>query len=253
MRATYPLLLVIPVLIFSFSCGNSDQKKNGDDTIKNKTSEDTVTWYGIDISDAQADMLQSLTPPDSLKFIICKASDGQSTVEPGFYQNVQSVKQYKRLLGVYHFYQTQDLPQNQATFFWNTIKNTGYDIAPVLDIENGSFNEGADTTTLPLATLKANLLSFLEILADSCQCTPIVYTNRDFADPYLSDPAFAKYPLWMADMSPVEPAPLPPWKKAFLWQKTDNYTIQNWSSPLDLDVYTGLPSQLAGKNRNTGQ
>lgn len=73
----------------------------------------------------------------------------------------------------------------------------------------------------------------------------MIYTNTGFADQYLMNNVFSKYPLWLAAYSNTKNPQLPfVWKKKGykIWQKQDSYFID--SHVYDFDVFYGKKTDL---------
>jgi lysozyme len=238
------LLLTTSVILF----GNCEPVKPiGAEEKKNTPLDSVGTFAGIDISADQSNLLSKAPLSDSIAFVICKATEGVTYTDPNYYSNSKIVRDKKLISGAYHFYHTADDPIQQANAFWACLsKDTLPDMPPILDIEQGSFCEGKNCITPRTDTLQAQLLRFLNRIEQLCNCTPIVYTDKGFINPFLINTAFAKYPLWLAEYTEggVTPA-LPsesPWTTYFMWQKTDSLMINGIQT--DFDVYNGKKSDL---------
>ncbi len=218
---------------------NISLKKNLDSLKQQKKQiAQSKVYYGIDISHYNGNEVSLLTKEDSITFVIIKATEGVTYEDPDFSNNWDLVEDQKYILGAYHFYRTNDDPDEQVNFYWNTLKSKGTpDIAPIVDIENGSIPTGTSITTQDLQT---GLISFLETLTTVSGRIPMIYTNLDFANQYLNNPDFSKYPLWLAEYNNKTEPELPEtWKtKGYtIWQKSDSYTIESIAT--DYDIYDG--------------
>jgi GH25 family lysozyme M1 (1,4-beta-N-acetylmuramidase) len=202
------------------------------------------TYYGIDISRYNGNLASLISASDSLTFVICKATEGVTLIDPQFKSNWERLRANGCLRGAYHFYRTNDNPQAQAAFFWNTISAQGRtDIAPVVDIEQNSFPKS--TAFRDIVKIQRDLLRFLDLLETLSHRKPVVYTSRSFADVYLLNRVFSKYPLWLADYSGADTPRLPKtWETAGykIWQKRSNYTLHAHQS--NYDVFYGKLSDL---------
>ena len=192
--------------------------------------------YGIDISHYQGKIMEEFDPRDSLKFIICKATQGVSYIDPEFRMNWNTIQEKGFIRGAYHFYICDEEPRRQAEHFAAVIEDIGnHDIAPILDIEQGSMS-----TKVSEKQMEADILLFLERVYELTKRTPILYTDYAFAQEFLKNEALNKYPLWLAEYS-KRPMPLVPtlWEKTGfkIWQKSDNYNA--FSKSIDFDVYYG--------------
>lgn len=222
---------------------------NGKDTIASaqtppNLNETPGNYFGIDISSYQGDEVAEIGPEDSLTFIICKATEGINVVDPDFDKNIQTIQSKKVIYGAYHFYHTDQDPVQQANHFWNTIKasNVIPEIAPIVDIEDGSVPQGAARNN---SQIQQNLKTFLNTLEQLSGRHPMIYTGYDFGSASLTDPSFASYELWLAEYSGTAQPQVPAtWKaKGYkIWQKRDNYNIN--STQNDFDQYHGTKSDL---------
>ncbi len=97
MRQNHPYLIVFLaiLLIGSFSSCDNLAKKTGEDTKVTTTTEPTKPTApaekspikGIDVSKYQHSEIDEIDEADSLSFIICKATEGITYVDPKFKQN----------------------------------------------------------------------------------------------------------------------------------------------------------------------
>ncbi|MDR1671862.1 MAG: hypothetical protein LBS09_00110 [Bacteroidales bacterium] len=201
------------------------------------------TYYGIDISKYNRNIVSEITLHDSITFIICKATEGVTYTDPYFNSNWDIIRAGNYLLGAYHFYRYGDTPARQADFFWKVVSAKGTtDIAPVVDVEQESLPHDVEIDANKFQT---DLLAFLENLQAKCKRSPIIYTNHSFANKYLTDSRFSRYRLWIADYTHHDTPVLPKtWKEAgyTIWQKKDNQSVG--SRIADFDIYFGKLSDL---------
>lgn len=238
-------------ILLLLGCQSNDQPE----TTENETSiTDTTTseaqpqpdepalTYGIDISKYQGDELDYLNvKQDTLSFVICKATEGNSYVDPDFAQNWQEVATKGLIRGAYHFYHSDDDPNTQAQHFANTLSGlAATDLAPVIDFEGGGIDKSQSVDDV-----QSGLLTMIKALEDLTGRKPIIYTNHSTGTKYLTDPSLAEYPLWIADYE-GKPTPHQPsvWADQtwVLWQKTDSYDVG--STKNDFDVYNGTIDEL---------
>ncbi len=204
-------------------------------------------YYGIDISRYQGDILSELSPNDSLTFIICKASEGLKYKDPDFDSNVKYVIDKDYLLGAYHFYHVGEDPIQQAQHFWATVTTSlagdSLDITPIVDIEEGSFaglNKTGKKKAIDKNALQTELQKFLIKLEELCKRKPMIYSGLYFADTYLLNNDFSRYPLWLADYTSKAEPPLPKtWANVgyTIWQKSSFYHVD--SKQTDFDIFRG--------------
>lgn len=204
---------------------------------------------GIDISKFQGDLIGHLGDRPDIRFILCKATEGLDYVDPDFRKNWRAIESQGKVRGAYHFFHVQDDPILQADAYikalnsWWLLWHRGLkskDLPPVVDIERASLKGPVD-----IAELHKRLLAFLNRIEAKTGRRPILYTNGYFADIYLVNPAFAKYPLWLADYTNQDQPTVPKtWQTVGyrLWQKSESYTLD--SQAVDFDVFNGTEAEF---------
>ncbi|HEU4718075.1 MAG TPA: GH25 family lysozyme [Bacteroidia bacterium] len=239
------------VLLFTACTGG--QTENKTDTAAKKPDTTHVVqevkntppknYYGIDISQWNGNIAEDLPKVDSLTFMICKATEGIDFVDPDFYNNWKMVKEKGFIRGAYHFYHTDDDPLKQAEFFLSKVKDIdSTDMPLIIDIEQESLPQGAQ---VDMQKLQSDLLTFMQQLEAKSKRIPILYTDYAFANMYLVNDVFAKYPLWLAEYSGGSTPLIPQtWKNAgyMIWQKTDHYDVN--MNAVDFDEFHGEKTSL---------
>jgi GH25 family lysozyme M1 (1,4-beta-N-acetylmuramidase) len=209
-----------------------------------KTADSSQTpCFGIDISKWNGNEASDIKGKDSITFIICKATEGISLIDPDLKSNWDIIRSGDYTLGAYHFYHVTDDPLKQADHFFTTINGFGEtDIAPIVDIEQASLPENAQVSP---GDIQKKLLLFLDAIERKSGRVPVIYTDAAFADTYLLNKSFGKYPLWLAEYTGASTPRIPKtWgaKGYMIWQKSDNYYIDTRTS--DYDVFKGPKSKL---------
>jgi lysozyme len=170
--------------------------------------------YGIDISHHQGDIRWSRflidTLPNKVAFIIIKATQGASRVDPKFSKNFNDAKSKGYLVGAYHFYSQKIDPELQANNFIQTVSLEKGDLMPVLDIERNCLNDCATTPDLliPKRQLIQNLKTFIAKLKEHYQTNVIIYTGQAFYNDYLAQD-FKDDFFWIAKYAKTPPKCLP--------------------------------------------
>ena len=197
-----------------------------------------MSLKGIDISNHQRGLDLSKIDCD---FVIIKATEGKSYVDPSCDNFFQKALSLGKKLGVYHFANNSDnTAQQEADWF---IQNTrGYigKAIPVLDWEDNI------TDNVPWA------LEWLQRVEEAYGCKPIIYMSESVVNRHdWSSVANANYGIWVAkyrdnlpdynyDMSKAGNMPsIKYWSTMALWQWTSTGRLNGWNGNLDLDVFYG--------------
>lgn len=201
----------------------------------NSTESNDLNVYGIDISKYQGNEINQLNKQtDPLTFIICKATEGITYTDPDFSTNWSTIQSKGYVRGAYHFYHCDDSPEQQVQHYLAVIgKLLVTDFPPIVDFEELSIDQGINK-----ATIQPNLLQFLTLLEQKTGRKPLLYTDNNTANIYLTDTAFANYNLWIADYNSTITLPTV-WKSKTwtLWQKSENYKLEGNTN--DYDVFNG--------------
>ena len=197
-----------------------------------------MSLKGIDISNHQRGLDLSKIDCD---FVIIKATEGKSYVDPSCDTFFQKALSLGKKLGIYHFANNSDnTAQQEADWF---IQNTrGYigKAIPVLDWEDNI------TDNVPWA------LEWLQRVEEAYGCKPIIYMSESVVNRHdWSSVANANYGIWVAkyrdnlpdynyDMSKAGNMPsIKYWSTMALWQWTSTGRLNGWNGNLDLDVFYG--------------
>ncbi|NHN24919.1 hypothetical protein FIA58_004440 [Flavobacterium jejuense] len=227
-------------------------KKGPINLVRKLLLKDSIT-YGLDISHYQGDLISTLNKrKDSLYFVICKATEGVSYIDPKYKENSTILKQKHIVRGAYHFYLCEFDPIEQAQHFSkiimeNNFLNIGH-LPPVMDIENSSM----DTNCGDLKMAQNNILLFLQEVEKITGRIPMIYTNKSTGDRFLNTSTFAKYHLWLAaytnDLT-TSNIPIAWDDRWMIWQRSDSYSFQD--SNFDFDIFNGNRLELRKFIRNT--
>lgn len=193
---------------------------------------------GIDISNHQRGIDLSKIDCD---FIIIKATEGKSFVDPSCDRFFQQALSLGKKLGIYHFANNSDnTPEQEADWFINNTKGYIGKAIPVLDWED---NVKSDV---------AWALKWLQLVEQAYGCKPLIYMSESTVNSYnWSSVANANYGLWVAkyrdksadynyDMSMAGRNPaVNYWKFYALWQWTDVGRLDGYNGTIDCDVFYG--------------
>lgn len=193
---------------------------------------------GIDVSNHQRGMDLSKVDCD---FVIIKATEGKSYVDPSCDTFFQQALSLGKKLGVYHFANNSDnTPEQEADWFVNNTKGYIGKAIPVLDWED---NVKSDV---------AWALKWLQLVEQAYGCKPLIYMSESTVNSYnWSSVANANYGLWVAkyrdksadynyDMSMAGRNPAVRfWEFYALWQWTSSGRLDGYNGNLDCNVFYG--------------
>ena len=197
-----------------------------------------MSLKGIDISNYQRGLDLAQIDCD---FVIIKATEGKSHVDPlcdTFFQKALSLG---KKLGVYHFANNSDnTAKQEADWFINNTRGYIGKAIPVLDWEDDV------TDNVPWA------LEWLQRVEQAYGCKPLIYMSESVVNRYDWSPvANANYGIWVAkyrdnlpdynyDMSKAGNMPnIKYWSTMALWQWTSTGRLNGWNGNLDCDVFYG--------------
>jgi lysozyme len=164
---------------------------------------------GIDVSGHSGSVDWAAVLAEGHEFAFVKATEGDDLRDPAFDDNWREMKEAGLLRGAYHFYVTEDDPDEQADFYTSVVTLSPGDLAPVVDVE--LIGHGTEPG------LEKRLRRFLERLESHYGIRPLIYTSASFWNEHLTDD-FGDYPLWVAEYDVDEPNLPDGWDTWHLWQ-----------------------------------
>lgn len=197
------------------------------------TATNNFTVFGIDISRYQGNEINFLNKQvDKLSFIICKATEGITYTDSSFKTNWPAIQAKGYVRGAYHFYHCKDDPSKQVANYLGVMGTfLAADFPPIVDFEESSIDAGVNK-----ASIQPNLLQFLTLLEQKTGRKPLIYTDNNTANAYLTDPAFTGYSLWIANYNSTLKIPNV-WKNWTIWQQSSSYKLNGQLN--DYDVFNG--------------
>lgn len=192
---------------------------------------------GIDVSMWQGAIDWQAVANSGIEFVIIKATEGTTYVDPCFVANWDGAKQAGLLVSAYHMLWPKLSASTQAKHFLDTMGERQPDFPLALDVEKrqGVGNIGATVETVLLA------------LAAGDGRKPIVYTAKSvWGDLVGWAPGWHEYPLWVADYDAAAPAMPTGWDAYTFWQHSSTGAVPGISGNVDLNTFIGGPSDLCG-------
>lgn len=180
---------------------------------------------GIDVSHYSGAVDWERVRDAGFAFAYVKATEGVDDGDPAFAAHWRRLGELGIPRGAYHFYVTEDDPEEQARFFLATVEPRPGDLVPAVDVE--TLGHGTQPG------LDARLRTFLETIERAIGVRPVVYTSPKFWDAHLTD-AFGEHHLWIADYGVDEPALPRGWQRWSLWQWSDSHAVPGVEKDADL-------------------
>jgi lysozyme len=188
--------------------------------------------HGIDVSRYQRvidwDDVKDMQVKDiKIGFVFIKATEGIGKVDAQFRRNWLKAKEENIPKGAYHFFIAGESGKMQAQNFIDIVKLEKGDLPPVLDIEqpNSSIND-----------TRKEALIWLNMIEKQYKAKPVIYTNINFYNNYLSE-GFEDYAFWIANyLQPVKPRLIRKW---LFWQHSEYGHVNGIALPVDFNVFSG--------------
>ncbi len=194
---------------------------------------------GIDVSKWQKGLDLFKIKTD---FVIVKATEGKSYVDPCFSDFMKQIKALNKPFGFYHFSRpdVNANPLDEAHHFYEVCKDLFHDGIPCLDWESKAKSN--------VAWAKA----WLDEIQRITGVKPVIYMSQSVCKTYdFSAIANADYGLWIAkyrdyvadknfDMSNAGSKPTYKWWKFYcMWQWTSSGRLDGYDGNLDCDLFMG--------------
>ncbi len=193
----------------------------------------SFTMHGIDVSRYQdnidwADVKAMQVQNIKIDFAFVKATEGLDGVDETFRRNWFNAKKAGIPRGAYHFFNAGKSGKAQAENFIATVSLGKGDMPPVLDVEQ---TNGASVTDI-----QQRVKDWLEMIQQHYKIKPIIYTNVDFYDNFLSG-RFDDYPLWVAHYLAKDKPSIN--RKWTFWQHNEKGHVNGIDAYVDFNVFSG--------------
>jgi lysozyme len=182
--------------------------------------------HGVDVSVHSGAVTWAEVKDGGHSFAFVKATEGVDLEDGAFDAHWPALRTAGLYRGAYHFFVTEDDPEEQARFFIETVALEPGDLAPVVDIE--LIGHGTELEGLP-----ERLRRFLDLLESHYGVKPIIYTSPKFWDAHFGT-GFGDYPLWVAEYGVDSPAIPTGWERWHLWQWRGDAEVKGVEKGADL-------------------
>lgn len=198
---------------------------------------------GVDVSAYQGSIDWKTIENQDIYFAFIKASEGTDYKDSQFDTNWKNIDGTSIKKGAYMFYVFNEDGQAQADYFIKTVGTDYGDLPPVIDLEvYGQF----ETSPPTVKSVQNNLKKLIEKLKSTYKVEPIIYTNYNTYNLYLSDGNLDQ-PIWITDLSDQVPEMSGghDWK---FWQYSQRGILNGYSSDserfIDMDLYNGTLAEF---------
>ena len=225
-----PTLLLLSVIIAAAACNSREASQLSSDPDPPSDSAGSTPagaglQRGIDVSAHSGAVDWAAVVEAGHSFAFAKATEGVDLEDPAFEAHWQAMKDAGIVRGAYHFYVTEDAPEDQASFFIANVTLEPGDLAPVVDVE--LIGHGTQPG------LPERLKTYLDLVESHYGVRPIIYTSPNFWDEHLTD-EFGDYPLWVAEYGVDAPRLPSGWQEWHLWQYQDSAEVPGVANGADL-------------------
>lgn len=185
-----------------------------------------MTMNGVDLSSYQAGLNAGSIEAD---FVIVKATEGLSYINPVGDIHYQQAKSAGKALGVYHFLSGDD-PRAQAEFFVNNISGYVGEAVLFLDFEADGLSLGANGAKI-----------FLDRVHELTGVAPMIYMSKAVIHQMDWSAVASEYALWGAQYANYTPTGYQsdPWTDESGWGVWGEPAIYQYSSSGRLSGYNG--------------
>jgi len=202
-------------------------------------SETHYTVRGIDVSHHQGVIDWKRVAETRVPFAYLKASEGGDWRDESFGANLQGTRDAKIAVGAYHFFTFCAPGGAQAANFLSSAPTEATNLPPAVDLE---YVGNCAVRPAPGAFAR-ELRAFLHITEARYRRVPVLYTTQTFFDAYLKDAEFARYPLWIRDLTGL--AAMPEKRTVLFRQFSDNGTVPGIRGLVDEDLFMGSKEEFA--------
>jgi len=196
------------------------------------------TVRGIDVSHHQGAIAWEKVARTRVRFAYLKASEGGDWRDPSFAPNLQGARNAGIAVGAYHFFTFCAPGGAQARNFLDMAMPEATNLPPAVDLEY----VGNCATRPARAAFARELRAFLHMTEARYRMKPVLYTTQSFFDDYLKAPEFAKYPLWIRDLTGL--AAMPEKRTVMFRQFADNGSVDGVKRLVDEDLYMGSKDEF---------
>jgi len=204
--------------------------------IPNFPSEKDFPVRGIDVSSHQGAIQWALIPPDQVRFVYIKATEGGDFRDTRFSENWKASADAGFRRGAYHYFTFKTPGLQQAANFMATVPNEPDALPPAIDLEFW----GNSSARPSVGGFQRELTAFISALRSFYGREPVIYTAMDFKEYYLRD--FPIPQLWIRSVITVPR--LSAGEEWRFWQFSEKTRVRGIRGFVDRNVFNGTQDQF---------
>ena len=187
---------------------------------------------GIDISVDNGTIDWRAVARSGVQFAYIKASEGRGYTDLKYVANIRAARRAGLVVGSYHVFTPDDDGQAQAEHFIDTASIELGDLPPILDLESLP-------VSITAGVFVHRVSAWLDTVAEDLTAKlgtknlPGLYLRSDVWVG-LGEPAWSRYPLWLAEWEIAAPRGPAVWPNYTFWQYSDSGTVPGISGPVDM-------------------
>lgn len=180
---------------------------------------------GIDVSHYSGAVDWQAVEEAGYAFAYVKATEGVDNPDPSFPDHWSRLAETGLARGAYHFYVTEDDPEEQALFFLSVADLKPGDLMPAVDVE--ALGHGTQPG------LADRVRKFVDLVQQAVGVRPVIYTSPRFWEAHMSGD-FGEHPLWIAEYGTGSPQVPAGWDRWTLWQHVDSHDLPGVEKDADV-------------------
>jgi lysozyme len=202
------LFLVVSTLLAPFGGQNEDQDS-----------------FGIDVSHHNGKINWDQVP--DVDFVYIKATEGATSVDPVYQQNINGARARKFRVGAYHYFRTTSSVQKQFENYKKHVMKSDIDLIPMVDVE--------ECKKWSATQFQDSLMRFIQLVKSHYGKAPMIYSVNTFYNKYCA-PRFNNFHLIIGRYGNEKP--FIKGKGTYtIWQKSQTGKLSGIPKEVDIDVF----------------
>lgn len=196
-----------------------------------------TAWIeGIDVNRAAGQVDWSLVAGE-MTFAYARATQGTRFLDPSFAGNWFGMKEVSLPRGAIHYFQFQEDPAEQASFFLDSVPSEPGDLPPALDLSDV---QKVVTFQRP-EEITQRAKTWLDAVEKATGRIPVLIVNPSSPafDVFLTGAEFQRYPLWIMSFSRPDPQQVFANRRWLYWLYADDFSPPGVPAKVSLLRFNG--------------